>query len=301
VQEQHRLAIGKALDRWRIDIMHMHGIDFYTYLPPPGVPVLVTLHLPLTWYPPEIFHLHRPQTYLSCVSLAQRRACPPDARRRPEVIENGVPIAQLSARHAKRHFVMMLGRICPEKGFHIGLDAAARARFPALLAGEVFHYVTHTEYFQHEIIPRLDGRRRFIGPIGVRRKRWLLSAARCLLVPSLAPETSSLVAMEALACGTPVVAFPSGALPDIVEHGKTGFLVHDEQEMAEAIAAAGHLDPHLCRATARARFALETMLQRYFAMYSALAGEARASLARFDPVGRDRKASGSDAYDRAIS
>jgi glycosyltransferase involved in cell wall biosynthesis len=278
VSAQHRQTIERALNRWPIDVIHMHGIDFYAYLPPPGVPVLVTLHLPPAWYPPEVFRLHRPRTHLQCVSPAQRRACPSGTALLPD-IENGVPIEARTTRHAKRRFVMMLGRICPEKGFHLGLDAAARARMPALLAGEVFRYEAHEHYFRQDVVPRLDGLRRFIGPVGSMRKRRLLSAARCLLAPSLAPETSSLVAMEALACGTPVIAFPSGALPDIVEHGKTGFLVQDERQMADAIVAASRLDPAVCRDTARRRFSLDRMTQQYFAVYRALAGEVHASLA----------------------
>ena len=158
----------------------MHGVDFYTYLPPAGLPVLVTLHLPPAWYPPEIFRLRRPQTYLRCVSPAQRRACPADAALLPD-IENGVPVEALRARNAKRRFAMMLGRVCPEKGFHLGLDAAGRAGVPVLMAGEVFRYEAHERYFRQEIVPRRDGWHRFIGPVGLARKRRLLSAARCLL------------------------------------------------------------------------------------------------------------------------
>jgi glycosyltransferase involved in cell wall biosynthesis len=272
VCEQQRKAIERALNRWPVDVIHMHGVDFYAYLPPPGVPVLVTLHLPPSWYPPEIFRLRRPQTYLHCVSRAQRRSCPAHAVLLPH-IENGVPVAGLSVRHAKRRFAMMLGRMCPEKGFHLGLDAATRAHLPALLAGEVFRYEAHEQYYEREIVPRLDGFHRFIGPVGLVRKRRLLSAARCLLAPSLAPETSSLVAMEAMACGTPVIAFPSGALPDIVEDGKTGFLVQDEREMADAVAAVRTLDPEVCRDTARRRFSVHSMVQQYLAVYRSLAGE----------------------------
>jgi glycosyltransferase involved in cell wall biosynthesis len=76
--------------------------------------------------------------------------------------------------------------------------------------------------------------------------------------------------MEALACGTPVVAFASGALPEIVAHGRTGFIVHDEREMADAIEAAGSIDPEACRAEARARFSLERSMGAYLALYERL-------------------------------
>jgi glycosyltransferase involved in cell wall biosynthesis len=279
-RRRHRAAIRRALRRWPVDLVHMHGLDFCDYLPEPGPPVLATLHLPPEWYPPAALRPGRPNTFLNCVSAAQSARCPPGAFLLP-AIPNGVPVGALTARHARRGFALALGRICPEKGFHHALDAARRAGVPLLLAGEVFGYGAHETYFRREIVPRLDRWRRFVGPIDFARKRRLLSAARCVLIPSIAPETSSLVAMEALACGTPVVAFPAGALPEIVDHGRTGFIVKDEREMADAITAAARLDADVCRAAARERFSLEKMTNRYLALYRALARASRAPHAAF--------------------
>jgi glycosyltransferase involved in cell wall biosynthesis len=268
-QRAHRIAIEEALDRIPIDLIHMHSLDFHTYLPRGEAPVLATLHLPPDWYPRGMFALRRPNTYLHCVSASQRRNCPPSRLLLP-AIPNGVEIERFRSKIARRDFALALGRICPEKGFHAALDAARLARTKLLLAGEVFPYADHERYFREQIAPRLNARRRFIGPVGFERKRRLLSQARCLLIPSTVAETSSLVAMEALASGTPVIAFPSGALVEIVEHGRTGFLVGDEREMAEAIRAARGIDPKVCREAARERFSADRMIAQYFETYAAI-------------------------------
>jgi glycosyltransferase involved in cell wall biosynthesis len=265
-QASHRAAIAAVLDQVSVDVVHLHGIDFIAYLPGPGPAALVTLHLPPAWYPAGAFALDRPRTQLCCVSASQARACPPAAGL-AGVVENGVDLAALRPGGSRREYALALGRICPEKGFHRALVACREARVPMLLGGQVFPYPGHQRYFRERVAPLLDRERRFIGPVDLARKQRLLAGARCLLVPSEAPETSSLVAMEALACGTPVIAFAAGALVDIVEHGRTGYLVADEADMAAAIARAPGLDPAACRRAAEQRFSAEVMTSRYLDLY----------------------------------
>ncbi|HVW54425.1 MAG TPA: glycosyltransferase [Rhizobiaceae bacterium] len=277
-QAMHRAAIAAARARWPIDVVHLHGIDFDAYLPDDG-PTLVSLHLPLDWYRAEALRPARDDLWLHTVSASQERSAAPGLRFKPP-IANGVDIDALSGRHARRGFALLLSRICPEKGVHLALDAARLAGMPLLVGGEVYRYAAHETYFAEEIEPRLDRRRRFLGPLDFARKRRFLNAARCLVVPSLAAETSSLVAMEALACGTPVVAFPNGALADLIDDGRTGFLVHDVEQMAEAMAAASMIDRDLCRAEARRRFPLSRMIEAYMSAYDALARLGRYAVRR---------------------
>jgi len=272
-----RLAVDQALRERVVDLVHLHGLDFAAYLPPAGPPALVTLHLPPEFYPLPALRPARPNTWLNGVSEAQHRALlarleqPGPMPRLVPPISNGVAVEALAgARHARRGFALMLGRICAEKGQHLGLAAARMAGVPLLLGGRVFPYPEHEAYFAREVAPLLGSRHRFIGPLGFARKRRLLAAARCVLVPSRVPETSSLVAMEALACGTPAIAFRLGALPEIVEHGRTGFLVDDVVGMAEAIGAAGSIDPDHCRSVARERFSLPRTAAAYLDLYARL-------------------------------
>ena len=268
-----RKLIAGVVRRGDVNLVHMHGLDFHTYLPPPGPPVLVSLHLPLDWYPSEALRPARPRTWLHPVSAAQARTAPPGAVL-GSPIENGVRICELSSR--RRGFALFLGRICPEKGVDDALLAARLAGMPLLVAGSVFPYPEHRAFFRDRVQPLLDRQRRWIGPVARRAKQRLLAQARCVVVPSKARETSSLVAMEALAAGTPVVAYRSGALPEIVAHGRTGLLVEagDVGELAAAMRDAGAIDAGECRREAVERFSADRMISAYFRRYAELAENA---------------------------
>lgn len=263
-----RAALSEILAREPVDLIHLHSLDFFEYLPPAGVPVLVSLHLPLDLYPETALRPERPGTWLLPVSAAQARSRPGLPLLPP--IENGVDLPPCTP-HARRRYALALGRICPEKNFVDALDASRRADCPLLLAGRVYEYPEHLRYFDSEITPRLDRSRRWIGCIAGARKRRLLAGARCVLIPSRIAETSSLVAMEALAAGVPVIAYPAGALPDIVEHGRTGFIAEDVASMAQAVRAASRIDPADCRRAARERFSAARMIAEYLALYERLA------------------------------
>jgi glycosyltransferase involved in cell wall biosynthesis len=267
-----RGALGEILKTRKIDVIHFHGVDFHEYLPETGVPALVTLHLPPSFYPREAF-APRPGVFLHCVSASQRASCPDAAWLLPD-IPNGVDTRRFHPRGRPRDYALVLSRICPEKGIHLALDAADRARFGLVLAGHVHPYPEHEAYHREEVLPRLGPGKVLAGALTGIRKERLLAAARCVVIPSLVAETSSLVAMEALASGTPVVAFRVGALPSIVEHNRTGLLVDSVEQMASAIRSSRWIDRGDCRRAALAKFSRGAMIERYLATYERLAREA---------------------------
>ncbi|MGI4732893.1 MAG: glycosyltransferase [Janthinobacterium lividum] len=272
-----RERIAELVASARPDVIHLHGLDFADYLPAPGPVVLATLHLPVGWYAPGALRPHRARTALQPVSADQARRAPPGLSL-IEPIANGVDVERYRPAPAIGTGpgpgpgpALMLGRVAPEKGFHHAIDAARLAGVPLIAAGELFPYAAHRRYFDEEVVPRLDADRRFVGAVHGAAKCSLLAQARCVLIPSTAPETSSLVAMEALASGTPVVAYRAGALPDIVEQGVTGFIVDDVAEMAVAIGRIDTIDRAACRTAAVARFSHRGMTDAYLSLYHRLA------------------------------
>lgn len=258
--------IDRILNEFSVDVVHMHGLDFYDYLPSRQLPVVVSLHLPLSWYPPNTFCRLRPDVTLVAVSESQARTAPADVRINA-VIPNGVDLSHFRPQSRKSNYALAIARICPEKGLHLAIDASERAGVTLIIAGSVFDYSEHRDYFDSMILPRLNEHVRFVGLVGGGRKANLLAGARCLLVPSLAPETSSLVAMEAMASGTPVVAFPSGALKEVVAHRRTGFLANSAEEMADAIFECDSIAAQTCRNEAEQKFSSARMFAEYLDLY----------------------------------
>ncbi|MBV8550524.1 MAG: glycosyltransferase [Acidobacteriaceae bacterium] len=268
-QQAHQDAIYIALQRYPVDLIHFHGLDFYEYLPRVRVPMLATLHLPVDWYPRSIFEL--PQVVLNLVSRSQAAshsaaACLP-------VVCNGVELWRYSPSEDGGDFLLMLARICPEKGVDVGLRIAYRLGLPLILAGPIHPYEAHRRYFAERVQPLLDDRRCYIGPVGARTRTALLARAKCLLVPSLVQETSSLAAMEAICSGTPVIGFRSGALPEVIDQGSSGFIVDSEEEMAEAVGRVGEISAKRCRAIGESRFDSRRMVREYLAIYDRLVRE----------------------------
>lgn len=271
-RERFQGAIDRAVAAGPVDLMHMHGLDWHAYRLPDGVPVLVTLHMPVAWYPESMWRDRRVEVYFQCVSRDQLVGCPD---REAFVIENGVALGRFDPAMKRGDYALALGRICPEKNLHAALEAGSLAGMPVWVGGQAFPYESHLRYERECFRPELAGgeggvEHRFLGPLLPARKQRLLARARCLLHPTLAPETSSLVAMEALAAGTPVIAYRSGALPEMVEDGLTGFLVRDAREMAEAMRRIGQIRPEACRAAAERRFDRDRMTAEYLRLYGEL-------------------------------
>jgi glycosyltransferase involved in cell wall biosynthesis len=268
-REHYRACVSEAIQRERPDLVHYHGIDFDQYFVECDVPSLVTLHLPIEWYSAQA--LRAPVSFL-CVSEAQYNS-KPEGLTTLGWIENGVDLHRLGPRVTKRKYAFTMGRVCEEKALHIAMEAATGTGTFLLMGGALFAYPDHIRYYHQEIEPRLDpSKNRFLGTVGFNQKRRLLAGARCFLQTSQASETSSLTVMEALASGTPVVACPSGAVPTLIEEGRTGFLARDAKEMAKAMSHVDELNPEACKRVARERFSSERMTSEYLHLYRRLAG-----------------------------
>jgi glycosyltransferase involved in cell wall biosynthesis len=160
---------------------------------------------------------------------------------------------------------LWVGRIVPEKGPHRAIRVAHAAGRRLILAGPV--QPGYEAFFATEVEPHIDGSQvGYIGEVGGANKRRLFANAYAFLMPIRWPEPFGMVIVEALAAGTPVLAFAHGAAPEIVDHGETGFLVDDEDEMAAMVAKVGEIAPEKCREAAR-RWAPDTIAASYEGVY----------------------------------
>jgi glycosyltransferase involved in cell wall biosynthesis len=244
-------------------------------------PVVHTLHSPWTEQGRHLFGLIDDRVEMVAISQAQRAANP--QLHYAGVVYNGIDLAAHPFNAVKEDFVVFLGRISPEKRPEIAVDVAREAKLPLVMIIKRSEPAEHA-YWDEIVAPRLSDNVTVIEEPPHAMKVDLLGRARAMLFPIDWPEPFGLVMTEAMACGTPVIARPLGAAPEIVVDGVTGFLCSTPAEMVEAVISAKELRPEQCRARVERHFSAPAMVDGYERIYrEALAGARRQSPASRDP------------------
>jgi glycosyltransferase involved in cell wall biosynthesis len=232
-------------------------------------PVLHTVHGPLDGEGGEIYErIARTAPHLGLVSLSlsQRRPKPhlPWVANCP----NALDLGRYPFRPRRGDYLLFVGRMTPDKGAHRAIDVAREAGLPLKLAAKC-REPRELEYFRAAIEPRLDGRIEYLGEVSHAEKVALLQGARATLFPIAWEEPFGLVPIESMACGTPVIATRRGAVPEVIEHGRTGIVVDDHRQMATALEQADALDPADLRRAVELRFSPARLVADYLRAYRA--------------------------------
>jgi len=255
------------------DVVHDHTLLGPQYAQRfPNLAVVTTNHGPFDAEARARYQAISERVSLIAISAAQARSSEgiPIAR----VIHHGLDLRRFSFRGHPDDYVLFLGRMSPTKGAHRAARIA-RATGQRLVIAAKMHDPAERRYFEECVRPLLSDDIVYVGEVGGREKLDLLGGARALLNPITWPEPFGLVMIEALACGTPVFAFPNGAAPEIVAHGTTGFLCADETDMAARLGQVHELDRRACRASVETSFSTERMVAAHLELFETVVHRAR--------------------------
>jgi glycosyltransferase involved in cell wall biosynthesis len=263
----HAARVSDELDRVEVDLVHDHSFAGPLLARGRREPTVVTVHGPVDSELGVYYRLLGRSVHLVAISEAQRRAAP--ALPWAATVYNAIHVRDYPFRQEKDDYALFLGRMNPDKGAHLAIDVAREAGCRLLLAAKL-NEPAEQAYFDEQIAPRLGADVEWLGEAGGARKGELLSRARCLLFPLQWEEPFGLVMIEAMACGTPVVALRRGSVPEVVLDGVTGLVRDDPADLAAALHSVTDLDPRACRHRAETEFDLPVMVSRYEAVYRRL-------------------------------
>jgi glycosyltransferase involved in cell wall biosynthesis len=276
----HVIELSQVFERAaEFDVIHCH-VDYtaFPFARLVATPTLHTLHgrLDLPWLVPVFRHFH--DVPLVSISDAQRRALAGLPLAWMGTVRHGLPLDRFPYSPRGGRYLAFLGRIAQEKRPDLAIEVAKRVGLPLKIAAKVD--AIDRAYFDDEIRPRLDHPLiEFVGEIGDDAKAAFLGDALALLFPIDWPEPFGLVMIEALACGTPVIARPAGSVPEVLAPGRTGFIADTLDELVEGVKRVDTLDRAACRRHVEEHFTVQRMADRYETVYRRLLArrEARAA------------------------
>lgn len=264
--------VRRMCDDEAFDLLHFH-LDYYPFslFHRQPTPFVTTLHGRLDL--PEHQPVFNTFSNIPVISIS-------DAQRRPvrranwvRTIHHGLPERLLTPRDVRPEYLAVLGRIAPEKGVDRAIRIAIRCGMPLKIAAKID--AADRDYYEEVIKPLMDHPLiEYIGEIGDHEKSEFLSGAIGLLLPIDWPEPFGLVMIEAMACGTPVIAYNRGSVPEVVEPGVTGFIVEDELSAVSAVDRLNTLDRGTVRAQFETRFTARRMALDYLEAYRSLMADA---------------------------
>jgi len=248
------------------DVVHDHsGFTALAMADRVSVPVVHTVHGPFDQTTNRFYQRHGPKARLVAISRSQAASAPAGVRV-VDVVPNPIRVDRWPLRTEKQDYLLWIGRMDPVKGAHRAIAAARLAGRMLVLAGPIQPGQEH--YFREWVEPHIDDRRvHYVGEVAGVAKQELYANAAALLMPIRWREPFGMVMVEALACGTPVIAFREGAAGEIVIDGQNGMLVADEAEMAAAVGRLGSIDPLRCRSSVAERYDVSVTVAGYEHVY----------------------------------
>lgn len=264
--EQADLAIHTTLafqDAHQFDIIHNHNRQGIICAPLVSTPTLHTVHEVLNTQQRRIYSAFENQN-LVAISHAHRRDL--SELRFLDVVYNGVDTDELSFNSVHDDYLLHIGYLSKRKGTHNAVEVAKRSGKKLILAGKVFPH--SQDFFDQAILPHIDGEQiQYIGEVGGEERLQVLQKAQAILVPVEWEEPFGLVMAEAMSCGTPVLGFRRGSVPEVVKHGYTGYVVDTVDEMVAATKRLDEINRADCRSHVLENFTIDRMVDAYEKMY----------------------------------
>jgi glycosyltransferase involved in cell wall biosynthesis len=268
--KQPELAWLKELDHtaWatadaakQCDLIHVQSAQAIAFSRFAKRPFVLTLHGPHDSKTSE-YYSHYPDVQYVAISNDQARQ---ESLPKLRTIHHGIDLSLYHLVEKKQHYLSFIGRIAPIKGTHIAIDVAQRTGIPLKIAGEV--QPMYREYFENKIRPHIDGKLvEYVGPADLQAKNELLGNSMAMLFPIQWHEPFGLVMVEAMACGTPVLAMPGGSVPEVVSEGVSGHVCRSVREITKSLGGL-NFQPATVRRYVEENFSIEKMVATYITLY----------------------------------